>query len=142
MCGPESTRRLKAVSWTSGLLTYGRRTHGGPGFQDHVGYGLRLGNHDHVRAVDLGDGRAGPLRHRADEIGAGRLVARGDDAPRRQALPGQRPGPLGERHSATGRWVAAITAASSAGRSAAKASLKRAGSMANSTAGSPPFAAG
>src|SRR5262249_14881385 len=42
--------------------------------------------------------------------------------------------------SATGRWVAAITAACSADRSAAKASWSLAGSIANSTALAPPSA--
>ena len=44
--------------------------------------------------------------------------------------------------SATGRWVAAITVVSSVGRSAANASWNFSGSIVNSTAGSPPFAAG
>ena len=30
---------------------------------DHVGDGLRLGDHDHVRSLDLGDCRSGALGH-------------------------------------------------------------------------------
>src|SRR5213082_706464 len=44
--------------------------------------------------------------------------------------------------SATGRWVVAITAACSAGRSAAKASWKCAGLTANSTAVWAPWPVG
>src|SRR3954452_1329167 len=44
--------------------------------------------------------------------------------------------------AATGRWVAAITAVCSGGRSAANVSRNRAGSMANSTAGSAPCPSG
>ena len=50
--------------------------------------------------------------------------------------------PTGNGGSATGRCVAAITAVCSAGKSAAKASWNFAGSIASSTACSPPFAAG
>src|SRR4051812_23069915 len=41
--------------------------------------------------------------------------------------------------TATGRWVAAITAVCSAGRSAAKVSRNAAGLIANSAAGSAPL---
>ena len=53
-------------------------------------HGLGLRDHDHVRAVDLGDRRAGPLRHRADDVGPGRPVAGGDDGPGRPVLPRRR----------------------------------------------------
>src|SRR5262245_15742440 len=38
--------------------------------QDHLGHRLRLGDHDHVRAVELGDVRTGPLRHGANHVRA------------------------------------------------------------------------
>ena len=76
--------------------------------------GLR--DHDHVRAVDLGDRRTRPLRHRADDVGAGGLVAGGNDGPRRQVLPGRRRRWARRTPaSATGRWTAAISAACSLG---------------------------
>src|ERR671931_908475 len=55
---------------------------------DHVGDDVGPGDHDHVRALDLGDGGAGALGHRSDHVRARRLVARRDDGPGRQGLPG------------------------------------------------------
>ena len=43
--------------------------------QDHISYGLRLRDHDHVGALDLDDRRSCALSHGTDDITAGRLVA-------------------------------------------------------------------
>jgi len=48
---------------------------------DHVGDGLRLGNHDHVGSFDLGDCRSGALSHGTDDVAARGLVAGGYDGP-------------------------------------------------------------
>ena len=69
---------------------------------DHVGDGLRLGDHDHVRSLDLGDCRSGALGHGTDDVAAGGLVAGGDDGPRWQVLPARRPVGLGERGGGDG----------------------------------------
>src|SRR5947207_14515284 len=63
---------------------------------DHVGDGLRLGDHDHVGSLDLGDRRPGTLGHGTDDIAAGGLVASGYDGPRWQVLPAWRPVAFGE----------------------------------------------
>src|ERR1700751_4755022 len=74
------------MSWanpTSGMARAGHRLrpHRRKRLEDHVGHGLRLGDHDHVRALDLCDFRAGPLGFRADDVGAGRLVPGGHYGP-------------------------------------------------------------
>ena len=48
---------------------------------DHVGDGSRLGNHDHVGSLDLGDCRSGALGHGTDDVAACGLVAGGHDGP-------------------------------------------------------------
>ena len=63
-----------------------RRLDRGESFHDHVGHDLRLRDHDHVRALDLGYLRAGSLRLKADQVGARRLVAGGDHGPGGQVL--------------------------------------------------------
>src|SRR3954452_16983526 len=55
--------------------------------EDHFGHGLRLRDHGHVRAVDLGDLAPRPFRHRTDDLGARRLVAGGDNRPGREWSP-------------------------------------------------------
>src|SRR5690242_8019736 len=106
---------------------------------DDVGDGLGLGDHDHVGSLDLGDGRPGALGHGTDDVAAGGLVTGAHDG--RFFQPGV---PLRSVNpaAATGRWVAAMTAACSSDRSAAKASWNLAGSMANSTAVPVPCPAG
>ena len=49
--------------------------------QDLVGHRLRLGDHDHVRSLDLDDVGAGAFGHRSDHVGARGLVAGCDDGP-------------------------------------------------------------
>jgi hypothetical protein len=110
--------------------------------EDVVGDRLRLGDHDHVRALDLDDVRAGPLSVRPDDVGAGGSVAGGDHGPGRQLLPGGRPDTSVNAAAAAGRWVAAISAVVSGGRSAAKASRISAGLIANSTEVCPSGPAG
>ena len=48
---------------------------------DHLGDGLWLRDHDHVRAVDLGDRGAGALGVGADDVGAGGPIVGRDDRP-------------------------------------------------------------
>ena len=48
---------------------------------DHVGDGSRLGNHDHVGSLDLGDCRSGALGHGTDDVAACGLVTGGYDGP-------------------------------------------------------------
>jgi hypothetical protein len=45
------------------LVGAGRSLDRGERLQDHVCHSLRLRDHDHVRAVHLGDGRPRSLRH-------------------------------------------------------------------------------
>ena len=74
------------------------------GLQDHVGHGLRLRDHDHVGALDFRDLGAGPLRHRAGQVGAERLVAGRDDGPRRAVPPRRRARGLARTRAR--RWAA------------------------------------
>jgi hypothetical protein len=68
-----------------------------PRGQDHISDSLGLGDHDRVRALDLGDRGSGPLGLRADEVRAGRLIAGRNHGPRRTGLPGGRSARLRER---------------------------------------------
>ena len=98
---------------------------------DHVRHDLRLRNHDHVRSLDLGDLRACALGHGPDDVAARGLVAGRDDGPGRQLSPGRSPVGSVNAAAATGRWVAAMTAACArVGRRRRPRGM--AGSMANS----------
>src|SRR6478672_134736 len=72
------------------------------GFQDVFAYDLRLGDHDHVRVLDLDDICARTPGVRTDDIGARGLVAGGNDRPGRQLPPGGRSGRVAERRSGDG----------------------------------------
>src|SRR5947209_2926880 len=52
---PEPRRQATAGCWLSGEAV--------DRLPDDIGDDLRLGGHDHVGALDLGVGRAGPLGH-------------------------------------------------------------------------------
>ena len=102
---------------------------------------LRLRDHDHVGAVDFRDLGAGALRHRADEVGADRLVAGRDDGPRRAVLPRRRARGSENARSEIGRCVIPMNATSSSERSDANTSRNFAGSIENSV-GDPPSPVG
>src|SRR5215831_16282546 len=58
------------------------------GLADHVEYGVRLGKHRHVAAVDLKGGCAHALGEETLQIGMNGLILFGDDVPARLRLPG------------------------------------------------------
>src|SRR5450755_4817186 len=72
-----------------------RLADGGDRTEDHIRDGLRLRDHDHVGALDLGNRGPGAPGHSPDDIGTGRLVAGSHHGPGRQGLPGRHPGRLG-----------------------------------------------
>ena len=92
--GPKALRRPRRMRGrsrpTSQPAAPDRRADRRHRLEDHVCDDIGLRHHDHVRAVDLGDRRARPLRHRADDVGPGGLVAGGNNGPRRQVLPCRR----------------------------------------------------
>src|SRR5512132_1592310 len=138
---PAGRPRVGSGPWLAGRgggwAGYGR----GCGRGD-VGDRSRLGHHDHMRALDFGDGGAGALGHGPDHVGAGALS--GDASTVQDGSDFQAGGPDGSENasSETGRWVAAITAACWVGRSAANTSWNLVGSIANSVAVPAPSGVG
>ena len=77
---------------------------------DHVGDDVGLRDHDHVRALGLGDRGASALGHGADHVGAGALS--GEASTVQDGSDFQAGGPDGSENasSATGRWLRLLSA--------------------------------
>lgn len=100
------------------------RCDGGDRSQDHVRDGLWLRDHDHVGALDFGDRRPGALGHGTDDITPGYLVCGRNHAQAGKIFQAGAPHGSENASSATERWVAAITTACAADRSAVQAVVK------------------
>ena len=112
------------LRYCTAVLAFQRRMRGSSGgldgLQDDAGHDRRLGDEGQVPGLDDGDVGAGTLGHERLVRGRDDVVRRPDHGPGRDGLPGRGPNVEASALAASGRWVAAMTAAWLAGRPLAK----------------------
>src|SRR5690242_15802403 len=90
------------------------------GLKDDAGHDRRLGDEGQVPGVDVGDAGARALSHERLVRERDDVVCRPDHGPGRDGFPGGVPNVAASALAASGRWMAAMTAAWLAGRPLAK----------------------